>query len=77
MVKHASIETAKRMLRLVAMNDAKARPWKEGQIMATTEISVCSTVVVYSNLEIGIAHIPPGRLTNEVYTPENRLLTSY
>ncbi|KAK7193400.1 hypothetical protein DPSP01_013592 [Paraphaeosphaeria sporulosa] len=69
LVKRAGAFIEKRMPQGVKMDEGKGRKWKEGNTMSTTGISACSVLVVYSNVEIAMAHIPPGRLTNGVYTP--------
>lgn len=69
LMKRAGAFIEKRMPLGVKMDEGKGRKWAEGNTMSTTGISACSVLVVYSNVEIAMAHIPPGRLVNNVYTP--------
>ena len=68
-VKRSTFDLIKRMSRKVAMDQAKVYPWKQGNAVETTGISVCSILVVYTRAQIGMAHIPQGRITNGQYVP--------
>jgi hypothetical protein len=68
-VKRSTFDLIKRMSRKVAMDQAKVYPWKEENSIETTAISVCSVLVVYTRAQIGMAHIPQGRITNGQYVP--------
>lgn len=65
LVKRAANALEKRQPQGVRMDQAAGRRWEMYDTMSTAGISHCSVLVIYTDVEIAMAHIPQARISRD------------